>query len=220
MSEQEIHDTEQQQQEHANNQPVANQEEVEESPVQAEAAPQKSKEEQAAENWRKVRERNQELEKQNKEAMARLAELEAKSKKKQLDPDDIPSWRDVNEALTEIKVKTDFPDFDRVVNQENLSKLKEQDPDLAMMIYNNKDLYSQSAVAYRAIKKMGIFDEQSERDKETIKNNRGKPRTVTSMSPQEGPSGPLSHANAFAQGLTPDLQKQLLKEMNDARKKH
>jgi len=219
MSEQEIHDTEQEHSEQVDNQPVANQETVEESPVQAEASA-KTKEELAAENWRKIRERNQELEKQNKEAMQRLAEIEAKSKKKELDPDDIPSWRDVNEALTEIKVKTDFPDFDRVVNQSTLSKLKEQDPDLAMMIYNNKDLYSQSAVAYRAIKKLGIFNEQSERDKATIQNNRSKPRTVTSMSPQEGPSGPLSHANAFAQGLTPDLQKQLLKEMNDARKKH
>lgn len=219
MSEQEIHDTEQQQPEQSDNHPVTVQETVEESPVQAEASG-RTKEEIEAENWRKIRERNQELEKQNKETMQRLAEIEAKSKKKELDPDDIPSWRDVNEALTEIKVKTDFPDFDRVVNQDNLRKLKERDPELAKMIYNNKDLYSQSSVAYNSIKKMGIFDEQSERDKATIQNNRSKPRTITSMSPQEGPSGPLSHANAFAQGLTPDLQKQLLKEMNDARKKH
>ena len=48
----------------------------------------------------------------------------------------------------------------------------------------------------------------------------GQVLTVTSVSPQEGAAGPLSKANAFADGLTPDLKKQLYQEMIDARKKH
>ena len=37
------------------------------------------------------------------------------------------------------------------------------------------------------------------------------------MSPQQGDS-PLSRANAFANGLTPELRVQLIKEMEEARK--
>lgn len=217
MSEQETHDTIQQQPD-SELAEQSTQEEPEQSSSQPELLS-KSKEEVSAENWRKIRERNKELERQNKEINERLAQREQQAQKKELDPDDIPSWRDVNEALTELKLKSEFPDFNKVVNHENLRKLKEQDPDLAMMIYNNPDLYKQSAVAYRAIKKMGIFDSQSERDKEVINNNRTKPRTITSMSPQEGASGPLSHANIFSQGLTSDLKAQLWKQTNEARKK-
>ena len=56
-----------------------------------------------------------------------------------------------------------------------------------------------------------------EADKRKAQENSAKPRPMASVSPQQGES-PLSHANAFANGLTPELQKQLWKEMQDAKK--
>jgi len=50
-----------------------------------------------------------------------------------------------------------------------------------------------------------------------VQANTAKPRPLTSVSPQSGES-PLSRANAFAEGLTPELKKNLFKEMQEAKK--
>ena len=55
-------------------------------------------------------------------------------------------------------------------------------------------------------------------DKAKAVINAQKPRPLTSISPQQGDS-PLSKANAFANGLTPELQAQLLKEMKQSMKR-
>ena len=50
------------------------------------------------------------------------------------------------------------------------------------------------------------------------RENHAKPRPISSIGAQEG-DGPLSKANAFANGLTDELKQQLLKEMQEARKR-
>jgi hypothetical protein len=54
-------------------------------------------------------------------------------------------------------------------------------------------------------------------DRAAAQKNASKPKPLASVSPQQGDS-PLSRANAFANGLTPELQKQLRQEMEEARK--
>jgi hypothetical protein len=54
-------------------------------------------------------------------------------------------------------------------------------------------------------------------DKLRAQKNAAKPKPLASVNPQQGDS-PLSKANAFANGLTDDLKKQLRKEMEDARR--
>ena len=67
------------------------------------------------------------------------------------------------------------------------------------------------------IKQMGVYKEDKfSQDRARAEVNAGKPRPLTSMSPQQG-DGPLSKANAFDNGLTDELKESLLKEMNDAR---
>lgn len=123
----------------------------------------------------------------------------------------------------EAKLKALYPDFDNVVNSENLKKLAESEPDIANNIKSSTDLYSKAITAYKTIKKFGILPEDfnSLQDRQRILANNSKPRSVASVSPQHGES-PLSRANEYATSgeLTPELRAQLYKEMMAAAKKY
>lgn len=122
------------------------------------------------------------------------------------------------ESVVEAKIKNQFPDFDAVVNQENVAQLNAEYPEIAATLRDTKDLYSKATAAYKIMKKFGIYrDKTYDQDKALAVKNATKPRTVTSLNPQQGDS-PLSKANAFANGMSKDLQKQLLKEMSEARR--
>lgn len=123
-----------------------------------------------------------------------------------------------SESIIETRIKSELPDFDAVVNQDNINKLNQEFPEIATTLRDTKDLYSKATAAYKIMKKFGIYrDKTYDQDKEVALKNASKPRTVTSLNPQQGDS-PLTKANAFANGMTKDLQAQLLKEMADARK--
>lgn len=121
-------------------------------------------------------------------------------------------------SATEIRLKSQFPDFDRIVSATNIESLRNQYPELAASVNSNQDLYTKAVSAYTMIKKLGISQEDNfiEAKAQTIKNA-AKPKPLASISPQKGDT-PLSHANAFASGLTPELQAQLIREMNESRK--
>ena len=126
-----------------------------------------------------------------------------------------------NETAMEAKIKANYPDFERVVSKENVERLNAQFPEIAQSLRDTQDIYSKAASAYTVIKKFGIYQDaqqapyENERAKAVINSN--KPRPLASVSPQQGDS-PLSKANAFANGMTKDLQKQLLAEMYASRK--
>lgn len=123
-----------------------------------------------------------------------------------------------SESATEARIKAQFPDFDAVVNNATVQQLNSEYPEIAATLRDTKDLYSKATAAYKIMKKFGIYrDTTYDKDKEIALKNTAKPRTVTSLNPQQGDS-PLSKANAFANGLNKDLQAQLLKEMAMARK--
>lgn len=200
------------------------------------------------ENWRLMREREKQLEKERDEAMRRVKEYEAMIAAKNtapsddddvhLNPDDIPEWKHVEkkikklekqisgyqqqaaESVIEARLKSQYPDFDSIVNNDTINVLRTAYPELAATINSSSDLYNKAASAYTIIKKMGIVPEQNyDKDRDLALRNASKPRPLTSVSPQEGSGGPLSKANAFAQGLTDDLKKELYREMLEARKK-
>ncbi|MFI5332560.1 MAG: hypothetical protein ACHQVS_00495 [Candidatus Babeliales bacterium] len=118
----------------------------------------------------------------------------------------------------ETRLKLQYPDIEKVLSNENIQRLGQEEPELAYTIGSNTDLYTQQVTAYKLIKKLGIYKDQTfDAEKEIIKKNAAKPRPVVSLSPQQGDS-PLSRANAFANGLTEDLKKQLNREMHEATK--
>ena len=120
----------------------------------------------------------------------------------------------------EARLKTQYPDFDAVVNKDNLSLLKDVKPHLFSSIQYNPDMYYKAVAAYDDIKSAGLIAEKEDiydAKKEIVQKNASKPRPVSSIGAQHGDS-PLSRVNAFASGLTDDLKKQLHKEMLDAMK--
>ena len=121
-------------------------------------------------------------------------------------------------ALTQAQIKSQYPDFDYVVSQDNVAVLEARYPEIAKTLGSSNDLYSTAVSAYTMIKKLGIMpDEVQVQEKAQLMKNIAKPKPMASLSPQQGDS-PLSKANAFANGLTKELKQQLLKEMNDIRK--
>lgn len=127
--------------------------------------------------------------------------------------------KEVAQTTNEARIRSQYPDFDSVVNQKTIEKLRLAYPELASTIGSSADMYNQAVSAYTLIKKLGIYDGQNhDLAKQTVEKNSGKPRPLSSVSPQQGDS-PLSQANAFANGLTPELKKNLYKEMIDARKR-
>ena len=123
-------------------------------------------------------------------------------------------------SSAETRLRSQYNDFDSVVNNSNIEALREAYTEIAASINANNDLYTKAASAYTIIKKLGIYKEdayKTERDHANM--NATKPRPLTSVSPQQGDS-PLARANAFANGLTPELREQLRKEMYDAMKRN
>jgi hypothetical protein len=148
---------------------------------------------------------------------------EMKAMKKQLREQQQQS----QDMILQNKLRTQYPDIDSVVNKETIDLLNEQYPIEAAALGEMTNKYSQAVLAYSTIKNLGLYQQKGQEMKKPAyesdvlraKVNAAKPRPLASVNPQQGDS-PLSKANAFANGLTPDLKAQMLKEMNVARKGH
>jgi hypothetical protein len=118
----------------------------------------------------------------------------------------------------EQKLKSEFPDIEKVLTADNIKTLQAVDPLEFEAISAVNNMYTKAALSYRRIKQAGIYQDKTyENEKVLVQKNAAKPRPLASIAPQQGES-PLSKANAFADGLTADLQKQLWKEMQDIKK--
>jgi hypothetical protein len=214
---------------------------------QQQAAP--VEEDKREKNLKILRERSARAEKERDEAVRRLQEIESLKAQSTPQPEDdeitlgpdelaegkhlsrvtrkirkleeeLKSYRQqASVDTTEARLKAQYPDFDKIVTQENIELLRDAYPEIAQTIHSSSDLYSRAASAYTIIKKMGIAQDTSvfDADKIAAQKNSYKPKPTASISPQQGDT-PLSKANAFANGLTPELQAQLLKEMQAARR--
>ena len=206
-------------------------------------ASQQSKDSSKDENMRALREKAEKLQRQNEEYLRMLQEVQYASQQQQKQPeapevdpsdDDLVEGkhykrlandlrevkRQAYEMAVESRIRNQFPDFDSVVNLDTIKALREAEPELASSLHVNPDFLAKAVGTYKAIKRLGIMPaSEFDADKALAQKNAAKPRTVTSISPQQGES-PLSRANAFAHGLTPELSKQLLKEMEEARKRY
>lgn len=199
-------------------------------------------------NLRELRAAKAKAEKEREELAARLAQYEQQQQQQmhqQQPPEqeaDIGSLRDDDlieakhlkeiqkqlqsfkqqqtEATDETRLKSRYGDFEKVVNEETINALKAADPEFAETIaLSRSSLYSRGSSTYKRIKELGLYVEDSHvKQKETAQANASKPRPSNSVSPQAGDS-PLSMANAFSNGLTDDLKKQLWKEMQEASKR-
>ena len=118
----------------------------------------------------------------------------------------------------ESNLRASFPDFDKVMSIENLNKLQEMNPDLAETILKNENPHTQRKLAYEMIKQFGIYKDKSSFDanQKLAQANAAKPRTISSLSKTGSGDTALSHANAFANGMTPEQSRQLYLEARRA----
>jgi len=117
------------------------------------------------------------------------------------------------------QLRTQFPDFDKIVSQDHLAQLQQTEPELYSTLNASNDLYSTGVSAYKMIKKLGIAQtEQYQEDTARIQKNAAKPRTAAALNPQMSDS-PLTKVNAFANGLTKEVKEQLYREMTEAQKR-
>lgn len=194
-----------------------------------------------AKNFRDLRERTAQVERERDEAIRLLEEARAHNNEQNLtfDDDALIEGKHANQVVKEIqtlknqqraydrqikslqdeaRLRSQYSDFDKVMTEDNISRLAQSDPDLAASLNANPDFYSKAAAVYKVIKQFGIYkSDDFQEDRERAQRNASKPKPLASISPQKADS-PLSHANAFAKGLTPELQKSLWKDMEDARK--
>jgi multidrug efflux pump subunit AcrB len=117
------------------------------------------------------------------------------------------------------QIRMQYPDYASVVTEQNIEILRTQHPEIAQALGASTDPYSTALSAYKLIKKLGIAEDVPDylEEKLRVQKNSAKPRPLASVSPQHGES-PLTKANAFANGLTDELKKQLHREMMLARK--
>lgn len=123
------------------------------------------------------------------------------------------------EVAVETRIRTQYPDFEKVVSKENVEILNEQFPEIAKTLRDTPDMFNKAAAAYTVIKNFGIYKDtpKFEADRAKAISNATKPRPLASVNPTQGDS-PLSKANAFANGMTDELKEQLRREMYNARK--
>jgi hypothetical protein len=123
------------------------------------------------------------------------------------------------EVAVEARIRSQYPDFEKVVSKENVEILNSQFPEIAETLRNTPDMFNKAASAYTVIKNFGIHKDtpKFEADRAKAVTNAQKPRPLASVNPTQGDS-PLSKANAFANGMTDELKEQLRREMYNARK--
>lgn len=225
-----------------------NQEQQQEQPQQESSEQTAQKQSDAERNLANLRQQKEQLQRERDELKQRMEAIEnhqnqqqQKSSKKedtpQLADDDLVEWKYVRQqvenleqkmnqyqnmstaAAAEARLKARYNDFDTVVTKDNIDKLREKHPEIAASISSSQDIYTQGAAAYDVIKRYGIYqDETYKADKEKVHENASKPQSMNASSGQRGDS-PLDKANAFSEGLTPELKDKLYKEMIESIKK-
>jgi len=192
-------------------------------------------------NWAETRRQLKEQERQIRERdeyIARIKGQEQASSKEEeinLSEDDLPTYghvkkawkkgkkemvdeirREVRAEIAQSTLKLRYPDYDDIVTSENIEILKNQKPELAATLASASDPYAQAVAVYDALKMIGAdVPKRNSLEKEKALKNAQKPLSVNAVAKQSA----IGQAHIFENGLTPELKKQLRKEMEDARRR-
>jgi hypothetical protein len=114
----------------------------------------------------------------------------------------------------------EHPDYERVVNAENLKALELTYPHFAKAI-NVNDPYNAGKACYDLIKQFGIDAEETNKTEITkalIKQNMAKPKVAAQVAGTKAPTqSPMGRASEFYEGpLTDEMKKIFYKELKDA----
>jgi hypothetical protein len=118
----------------------------------------------------------------------------------------------------EMRLKSQFNDFDSVVTKENLDKLASQKPSLYRSILANPDLYDKGYTAYEFIKNSDILSGQYQEIDRKVEENRSKPRSAANVAPQSSDT-PLARVGDYDRRiLTEERKDQLRRQVEEAKR--
>jgi len=124
-------------------------------------------------------------------------------------------------STAEMRLKSQFEDFNTVVTKENLEKLARQKPSLYNSIIATKDVYDQGYSAYDMIKASGIANDNYESVDRRIEENRNKPKSASTLSASSGNDSALAKAANYDQGrriLTQADKDRLMRQVEEAKR--
>ena len=158
-----------------------------ETPVQQPEKPAAPVETQADRNFRALVEKTKRLERERDEAI-RLAQAQQPQQKPEQEfefskaDDELVEAKDVKAILREFKsvkeqlkkhqqistemteeamIKSQYPDYDKVVTQENIEALREKDPDLFETLRSSTSFKAKAVSVYKQIKNNGLYTEDT-----------------------------------------------------------
>lgn len=201
-----------------------------------ERAPQKS--------FRMLREEKERIEKERDNMRRKLSEIENSRQETQpqeqddefnINPDDLIEGKHLSKVTkkiknlekqleqyqqhsslmtTESRLKSEYPDFDKVVSKDNIEVLKLTYPELAQSIDSTPDLYIKAKSAYTLIKKLGIEQDLNNYEQENAKASANLAKPKPAVNTQQGDS-PLSMANAFANGTSKEARMKIYRQAQE-----
>lgn len=116
-------------------------------------------------------------------------------------------------ANAELRLKSEFNDFERVVNEANLAKLAASKPALYRSVMSSNDIYDRGYSAYEMIKASGVLVDQYEEQNRRLEENKGKPRASANLAPQASDT-PLTRVGDYDRRiLTNERKDQLLRQV-------
>jgi len=188
-------------------QPESEQPDQEQTELVKEQSVKAKKQGEREENLKALRESRNQLQKERDSYRTRLQEIENAQKLQaqkatqeaedfnfdDTDLDDNSSTKkelqQVKQYLSEMsannsrmRLQTQYPDFNKIVNEESISILKQRFPEIASTLDQSKDIYTTGVSAYNIIKKFELhLNEDYEQSKQKIEANVNKPRPVSSL---------------------------------------
>lgn len=121
-------------------------------------------------------------------------------------------------AQAEMRLKSQFSDFDIVVSKENIEKLASQKPALYRTMLASNDIYDRGYTAYELIKNSGIASDQYQEVDRKIEENRIKPRSAASVAPQSSDT-PLTRVGDYDRRILSEERKdQLRRQVEEAKR--
>lgn len=108
----------------------------------------------------------------------------------------------------EMRLKSQFNDFESVVNSKSLERLAGSNPTLYKSILASPDIYERGQAAYEILKVLGL--NKFEKAEEKIQENKYKPRSSSTAQPQ-APESPLTRAGEYDRRVLSEEYKQELR---------
>ncbi len=120
-------------------------------------------------------------------------------------------------AQAEMRLRSQFSDFDSVVTKENLDKLAAAKPSLHRTIYASNDIYDRGYAGYELIKASGVLDNQYQDVDKRVEDNKSKPRSAANAAPQTSET-PLARVGDYDRRILSEARKdQLRRQVEQAK---